>query len=940
MLDETARGWVARPGNSIEGRDRVNNEKLVKPASEQPDTSLEQGSISPFGFEEEKPAREGTHQLLAIQQELLREQASDPRILVQRRHAGQRLRTWFISSTFTPPWLPERLQHPVFGYLVALLLQIIAVLVTLYLDDTLQTFIFIGSLEVLAIALVALSWGVGPSVVATFFGACLFYYVILPPHFSWTARAPGDIYQLLLVILIGLAISIVASQTERARRRAQRLADSLTKEHARLEAIIETVPDIVTIYDKRGRMVQMNGIGRQSRIFDPGMKIRTLEELFKAHEALTLAGKPIDTDDLPIAHALRGETVESQEIRFVNSEGNECFISISAAPLRNIHGKVDGVVSITRDLSALHQSEREAANRALELETILQSLADGFFVVDTTGAIVRSNTAFQEIIGCTEQNREWFFALPDDERHALLEARDEQGQPLAPEEWPEARILKGEVLKDSHAVDLHIRSLDGRELQVNVSGAPLYNREGELIAALCICHDVTERRKLEQRTHDALDALLTMAEALVTSGEEGTMEEQNRIAASKKIALRMARLTSSVLGSQRVSIFLVEPETGFLRPLAIVGLSPDEEQRWWTEMEQLGLNIHDPTVSQTVAQLQKGEIVLLDMQAEPFTAWVPSVSEDQTSLVAPMSVGKQLIGFLALGQDTPDSIYTQENIALAGAVAKLLALVFERERLLDERASAQATELALRAANRRMEEFLGMVSHELKTPLTSIKGNTQLALRQLKSSMQTFERIIALHEAADQQTRRLNRLVDDLLDVSRAQAGHLEIIAGPCDLRDIVREALQEQRKMWPGRTINLDMDEQTALPLYADADRIGQVISNYLTNALKYSDADRPVFVKVLREGQQAFLAVRDQGPGLPADEQERIWSRFHRTPGIEVRSSSHTSQAGLGLGLYISKTIIESLQGEVGVQSLPGKGSTFWFRLPLASKETGSDA
>ncbi len=97
---------------------------------------------------------------------------------------------------------------------------------------------------------------------------------------------------------------------------------------------------------------------------------------------------------------------------------------------------------------------------------------------------------------------------------------------------------------------------------------------------------------------------------------------------------------------------------------------------------------------------------------------------------------------------------------------------------------------------------------------------------------------------------------------------------------------------------------------------------------------------MKVLREGQQAFLAVRDQGPGLPADEQERIWSRFHRTPGIEVRSSSHTSQAGLGLGRYISKTIIESLQGEVGVQSLPGKGSTFWFRLPLASKETGSDA
>ena len=917
----------------------MKDEKPATLTSKQPRPSSEQEALSPFETGEEKRAEGETLQPLAVHQKLMREQASDPHIPVQKRRASQQLRSWFMSSTFTPAWLPERLQHPFFGYLVALLLQIGAVAVTLSLDATLQTFIFAGSLEVLAIALVALSWGVGPSVIATLVGACLFDYVILPPRFSWAMREPRDIYQLLLFVLIGLAISIVASQTERARRRAERLADSLTKEHARLEAIIETVPDIVAIYDKRGRMVQMNEIGRQSRIFDPDMQIRSLEELFKRHEAFTLAGQPVDLADLPMAHALRGETVESQEIRFVNSEGSECFISISAAPLRNIRGKMDGVVSITRDLSALHQSEREAANRAIELEVILQSLADGFFVVDKAGAIVRSNAAFQEIIGCTEQNQDWFFALQGDERHALLEARDEQGHPLAPEEWPEARILKGDVLKDSYAVDLHIRSLDGRELQVSVSGAPLYNRDGELIAALCICHDVTERRKLEQRTHDALDALLTMAEALVSSGGEGMLEEQNRIAASKKIALRMARLTSSVLGSQRVSIFLVEPETGFLRPLAIVGLPPDEEQRWWTETERLGLNIHDPTVSHTVAQLQGGEIVLLDMQSEPFTNWGPSVSADQASLVAPMNVGKQLIGFLALGQEDTDSVYTQENIALAGAVAKLLALVFERERLLDERARSQATELALRAANQRMEEFLGMVSHELKTPLTSIKGNTQLALRQLKSSIQTFERIISLHEAADQQSRRLNRLVDDLLDVSRAQAGHLEIISGPCDLREIVREALQEQEKMWPGRAIHLDMDEETALPLNADADRIAQVISNYLTNALKYSDTDQPVFVKALREGRQAYLAVRDQGPGLPVDEQERIWSRFHRTPGIEVRSSSHTSQAGLGLGLYISKTIIESQQGEVGVQSRPGAGSTFWFRLPLASAEASSD-
>ncbi len=908
----------------------MKHEKHFTSSTELLQTSREQVSPS-LQSEQAQPAEQATVPTIASHQQLMLEQSSDPRLPAQKRRPGQRLRHWFARSTFAPSWLPEKLQHPFFGYLIALLLQALAVFVTVYLDDMLRVFIFTGLLEVLAIALVALSWGVGPSIIATLFGAFLFDYIVLPPQLTWNLGDPRTLYQLLVFILIGLAISIVASQTESARRRAERLADSLTKEHARLEAIIETVPDIVSIYDKRGRMVQMNEIGRQSRVFDPEMKIRSLEELFKRHEAFTLDGQPVELDALPMAHALRGETVESQEIRFFADGDSERFLSISAAPLRNIRGRIDGVVSVTRDLSALHQSEREAANRAIELEAIFQSLADGIYVVDHTGAIIRSNAAFQEIIDYSEQSRESFFALSRDERHTLLDVCDEQGQPLAYEAWPETRILKGEVLKGSSVVDLHLRSLDGHELQLNVSGAPLYNREGELIAALCICRDVTARRKLEQRTHDALDALLTMAEALVAHGDE---EERSGARTSKNIALRMARLTSRVLACQRISIFLVEPATSSLRPMATVGLSPKSEGHWWAVMEQSDLALNTFPISQIAAQLQAGEIILQDTQTEPFKTWAYDYPSSM-ALVVPMSVEQQLSGLLVLSQDEPEYVYTPEEIALAGAVAQLLALVFERERLLHEQAEAQATELALRAANRHMEEFLGMVSHELKTPLTSIKGNTQLAMRQLKNSIQAFERIFGLYDAAEQQTRRLNRLVDDLLDVSRAQAGHLELIPGSCDLRVLVHEALQEQQRMWPGRAITLTMVEELPLPLEADADRVMQVISNYLTNALKYSEPERPVFVSVQREGQDAYLAVRDEGPGLTAEQQQRIWSRFHRVPGIEVRSSSHSSQAGLGLGLYISRPIIEGQGGIVGVQSQPGEGSTFWFRLPLSSEE-----
>ncbi len=873
----------------------------------------------------------------AFQQHFAAEPTTDPRLPAQKRRSTHRLRSWFMSSTFAPAWLPEGLQHPVFGYLIALLLQAVAVLATVYLDTLLHVFIFTGLLEVLAIALVALSWGVGPSILATLFGACLFDYIVLPPQYNWHLDEPSDMYQLLVFVLIGLTISIVASQTERARRRAERLADSLAKEHARLEAIIETVPDIVTIYDKHGRMVQMNENGRQSRIFGSSLKNRSLEALFSTHEAFTLDGRPVALEDLPMALALRERAVESQEIRFFTDDGSERFLSISAAPLLNIRGKVDGVVSVTRDLSALHQSEREAANRAIELEAIFQSLADGIYVVDKEGAIIRSNAAFMEIIGYTEENREEFFRLSHDRRHMLLDVRDEQGHPLPYEAWPETRILKGEILKGPAVVDLHLRNLEGHELQLNVSGAPLYNREGELIAALCICRDVTERRKLEQRTHDALDALLTMAEALVMHGEE-ELAERGRGGDSNSIALRMARLTSRVLNCPRVSIFLIEPATGLLRPMAVVGLASMSEEAWRASIGRAALNLHTPPVSLLATQLQAGEIVLQDMRVSPFTMWEDDCPSHM-ALVAPMSVEQDLIGLLVLGQAGDGYAYTQEDIALAGAVAQLLALVFERERLLRQQAEAQATELALRAANRHMEEFLGMVSHELKTPLTSIKGNTQLAVRQLRNTMLTFERIFGLYDAAEQQTRRLNRLVDDLLDVSRAQAGRLELIPARCDLRTLVHEALQEQQKMWPGRTINLSMDEEEPLPLEADADRVMQVISNYLTNALKYSEPERPVFVRVQREGQEAYLAVRDEGPGLPLDEQGSIWERFHRVPGVEILSSSHSSQAGLGLGLYISRTIIEGQGGTVGVQSRPGDGSTFWFRLPLAPMdvETG---
>lgn len=264
-----------------------------------------------------------------------------------------------------------------------------------------------------------------------------------------------------------------------------------------------------------------------------------------------------------------------------------------------------------------------------------------------------------------------------------------------------------------------------------------------------------------------------------------------------------------------------------------------------------------------------------------------------------------------------------------------------------ERQAAQAGELALRETNRQMDTFLGMASHELRTPLTSMLLHQQMMQRHLRrlQSQEAWQsptgdaavRPLAQHlRGLEVQLTRQSRLINELLDVSRIHAGRLELHLESTDLRASVTAAVEEQREVWPERTIQLCLSAEGALLVHADPDRLAQVVTNYLTNALRYSPEDRPVEVGVQTRQQHACVWVRDQGPGLPPEEQRRIWERFHRAPGIAIQSGSGV---GLGIGLHLSKTIIEQHGGQVGVQSAPGQGSTFWFTLPLTCPATKSE-
>jgi signal transduction histidine kinase len=306
-------------------------------------------------------------------------------------------------------------------------------------------------------------------------------------------------------------------------------------------------------------------------------------------------------------------------------------------------------------------------------------------------------------------------------------------------------------------------------------------------------------------------------------------------------------------------------------------------------------------------------------------------------------VAALLAGWIIVVQATVHSGAPTSPLIPLAVVFGLLILVIARqeltflegERWRREREAARTNELlALQEANQRMDTFLGMASHELRTPLANIKLGLQLHVRRAWRLAQRtgdlvaeFETILEGFARVEHQELRLERLVNDLLDVSRIQAGKLELHSEWTDLVRITRAAVEEQRQAAPNRAILLQCPTDLRVPTYADAGRIEQVVTNYLTNALKYSPEDRPVEVGLSVDTWQARVWVRDEGPGLPPEEQERIWERFHRASGIEVQSGTGV---GLGLGLHICRTIIEWHEGHVGVESRPGVGSTFWFTLP----------
>ncbi len=846
----------------------------------------------------------------------------------------ERIRYGLRASTFTPEWLNAPWNQPLMGYLTAILTPAGAIILTLLLLNIIPTFAFQGMLMILVILGIALLWGTGPGLFATLWGTVLLNFIILQPRFFWTLSTLDDIFETCFFLAIGITISLVVSRIE----------------HARSEAII--------------------------------------------------------------AH------IEIEKL----------------------------VTQLETEKEALNQAQQQSAVRTSEVEAILEAIADGIFFYDAQGNLLRTNAAAQTFNPLTRRPDYRTGPLP--ERFEFFLPRDEHGQPFETTNLPVSRVLQGETLSGSHTVDIYLRQPDETDILLNVSGAPVHDEEGKIRGAVVVTREMTERRHLEQRTHEALDALLAMTQ-LIGQGFEKTDDtededrEQTGLTA-QEVAQRMAEFTRSFLGCQRLSISIVEPEAEIIRPLAVVGLTPEQEQQWWKEQQQQESRLVDSPDQSLVQHLLANEVVMFDFTQPPWNSY-PNPYGIRTMVIAPMTIRKHLVGVLTLDYGGAEHQYTSEELALAGAVANLVATVIERDQLLRQRAEmlahemvlrirnkqmtelialahdaiivrtptstiiswnhgaerlygwteqeaigrvshellqtvfphsrevtdnllalhgqwegqikhtcrngaqvivesrqilvrdesgllsaileinrditkrertqrereeARANELALREANRRMDEFLGIVSHELRTPLTTIKGNVQLARLRLRSGLRevpadcdmlrsTLEEIQTMLSRSERQVNVQNRMVSDLLDISRLEADKLELRLAPYDLATIVRETVEDQRSITPTRTIHLELEDEEAAPVIADTERVGQVLSNYLTNAMKFSPANCPVHVQLKKDDNIVRVSVSDEGVGLTPSQQERIWELFYQVPGIKRQRGS---SVGLGLGLYAS--------------------------------------
>jgi signal transduction histidine kinase len=391
---------------------------------------------------------------------------------------------------------------------------------------------------------------------------------------------------------------------------------------------------------------------------------------------------------------------------------------------------------------------------------------------------------------------------------------------------------------------------------------------------------------------------------------------------------QVTRLATEVLGDS-CSISLIEPSNAYLVPGASYHPDPQEQEIRLRAQRERPIRIGDAGSVVGLAAADGRPYLVKDARQEGRVRNVDRFNIH--SLIAvPIIVKGKILGVLATSVAHPGRQFTQADLRLALALANRAALAIENSRLYaQERRLRQELEdlnQKVQEANRLKTEFVTVVTHELRSPLTSIAGYVDLLLEE-EGHEGAETRGTYLH-IVKRNADRLLELINDLLDIARLEAGKLELKRVPLDLDGLIREVSGVLRPQIEGKGQHLRLDLGAPLPVVTgDPERLTQILLNLVSNAHKYTPPEGSITVATRVERTGVCIAVQDTGIGLSSEEQQQLFTKFFRAQHPLARETG-----GTGLGLAIARALAELHGGTITVVSTPGQGSTFNITLPAA--------
>ena len=616
----------------------------------------------------------------------------------------------------------------------------------------------------------------------------------------------------------------------------------------------------------------------------------------------------------------------------------------------------------------------EMQRRTAELDATLSSMANGVVIYGPDGQKRFGNQAAQDILEYTLGEQ----ALTDfGERTRALSFSKEDGSPFAPDETPVARALRGEVSKN---VIMAVHR-PGRDIWVSANAAPIHGPSGELLGAVSSVIDITVRRQMEARAAWLASFPERNPHPIIEVSLAGQIHYVNPAARRQFPDLEKQGLAHLWLSDWAAAIRPLQDkrETVVERTVTVGEATYLQSMHLIGEVGRVRVYGRDVTARRQAERQVKdqGELLETIVNHLPSGAILIRGSDLSILLANPayqaIAPGKQMVGrtmlevwpeaqprvgdlcrqVLATGEPyiAVDEAFSVSRIAGGPLQPGYFTWALHRVRLpgdqgwgilntvwetTESRRMEQELRLAnerLREADQRKNEFLAMLSHELRNPLAPIRNSLYVLDRAERGSDQARR----AQATIDRQTAHLTRLVDDLLDITRISKGKIQLRKQLVDLGELVRRTVEDHRSSFAAAGVGLEIAVSGGeLWVDGDATRLSQVLGNLLHNAAKFSERGGHASVSVAREQNAAVIRVRDTGVGLSQEMLVRLFEPF-----TQAETTLDRTRGGLGLGLALVKGLVELHGGSVAVESAGlGQGAEFIVRLPLRELANDSEA